>query len=648
MIATTSVETWAETNQRLLSAAVAEVRTAVERYAAGSTSSLHPLLADATGEDPDELSVDAVDADGASALDMVVGAFGLSSFERATLVLAAAVELDGATGAACAAARGLQGWAEPTFGLALSVLPEAHWSALAPASPLRRWELIHVAGDSVTTSPLRIDERVLHFLAGVDDGQSGLDGLLVRSPQSFVLPPSQRDAAERLAFLWQRTVAVEAPVANLVGCSGPAKIAVAAEAAANLGIRLVVLDADRIPADSRELDRLARLIEREVALTGVAVFIDADEVDDPAGLRKTGRLAEGLAAPIVVATRQRLLLRDRASTVIEVARPTSEEQWRLWSDHVNDDDEVDRLVGQFDLDTGIIQSIGSSSQDSPTGWWEACRATVRPRLGALAERIEGSAGWDDLVVPDPTAQLLRQLLIDVRHRFAVYERWGMRRGRSQGLGTTAMFTGSSGTGKTLAAEVLASELELDLYRIDLSSVVSKYIGETEKNLRQVFDAAEHGGVILLFDEADALFGKRTEVRDSHDRYANTEVAYLLQRLDDYRGLAILTTNMRDAIDSAFLRRLRFVVEFPFPDPATRTALWRRAFPEATPTNDLDIDQLSQLNLTGGSIRNIATAAAFLAAAAGGAVEMEHVAQATRVECAKLDLHIGLSFAGSRP
>ena len=176
----------------------------------------------------------------------------------------------------------------------------------------------------------------------------------------------------------------------------------------------------------------------------------------------------------------------------------------------------------------------------------------------------------------------------MRHRAKVYDEWGFAEQSNRGLGLSALFSGPSGTGKTLAAEILANELRLDLFRIDLSAVVSKYIGETEKNLRRVFDAAEEGGAVLLFDEADALFGKRSEVKDSHDRYANVEVSYLLQRMEAYRGLAILTTNMKEALDPAFLRRLRFVVQFPFPDQAHRAEIWRRIFPAKTPTDELDL------------------------------------------------------------
>jgi SpoVK/Ycf46/Vps4 family AAA+-type ATPase len=224
----------------------------------------------------------------------------------------------------------------------------------------------------------------------------------------------------------------------------------------------------------------------------------------------------------------------------------------------------------------------------------------------------------------------------VRQQAQVYEDWNFESKGKRGLGISALFAGLSGTGKTMAAEVLAGELRLDLYRIDLSAVVSKYIGETEKNLRRVFDAAEAGGAILLFDEADALFGKRGEVKDSHDRYANIEVSYLLGRMEAYRGLAILTTNLKDALDAAFLRRIRFVVQFPFPDAAEREAIWRGIFPAATPTEGLDPAKLAQLNLAGGDIRNIALKAAFLAADAGEPVRMVHLLRAARHEYAKLE------------
>ena len=238
----------------------------------------------------------------------------------------------------------------------------------------------------------------------------------------------------------------------------------------------------------------------------------------------------------------------------------------------------------------------------------------------------------------PTAQLftLRDIASHVRQRRQVYDAWGLGSKCARGLGISALFAGPSGTGKTMAAEVLAADLGLDLYRIDLSQIVSKYIGETEKNLRRVFDAAEAGGAVLLFDEADALFGKRSEVKDSHDRYANIEVSYLLQRMESYRGLAILTTNIKTALDEAFMRRLRFIVQFPFPDAMHRAEMWRRAYPHHTPVGALDFHRLARLNVAGGHIRNIALHAAFFAAEAAEPIGMSHLLRAARCEYTKLE------------
>lgn len=248
----------------------------------------------------------------------------------------------------------------------------------------------------------------------------------------------------------------------------------------------------------------------------------------------------------------------------------------------------------------------------------------------MFERIEPRATREDLALPAEQMEVLSAIVARAR-------REPVDAGSSlRAPGFAVLFSGPSGTGKTLAAEVIANELGLDLYIIDLSQVVSKYIGETEKNLGRIFDAAEAGGAVLLFDEADALFGKRSEVKDSHDRYANIEVSYLLQRMEAYRGLAILTTNMKQALDAAFLRRLRFVINFRFPDAAQRTAIWQRMFPPDTPTADLDWDKLGQLNVTGGHIRSIAINGAFYAAAAGEPVTMAHLRQAAQTEYAKLD------------
>jgi SpoVK/Ycf46/Vps4 family AAA+-type ATPase len=280
------------------------------------------------------------------------------------------------------------------------------------------------------------------------------------------------------------------------------------------------------------------------------------------------------------------------------------------------------LAGQFSLDFPSIHQIARTELAETTVQndslqqriWRACLLKTTPDLDQLAQRIDPKATWDDLVLPQEALALLRQIVNQVDQRGKVYNDWGFLATMNRGLGLSVLFAGESGTGKTMAAEVIANALRLNLYRIDLSSVVSKYIGETEKNLRRLFDAAEDGGAVLFFDEADALFGKRSEVKDSHDRYANIEINYLLQRIESYRGLAILATNMKSSLDQAFMRRLRFIVNFPFPGVPERSLMWQKVFPSGVPKAGLDYDRLARFNLTGGSIHNIALNAAFLAAA----------------------------------
>jgi hypothetical protein len=619
---------WVEGNQLGLSVALAEVRAALLRHA--GLEELEPP----TGPP-------------AAALEAVCETFGLSRFERAVLLLAAGPELDATFAALCATAQGDSQRPYPTFGLALAALPDAHWSSLSPSAPLRRWRLVELsAGAGVTTSPLHIDEHVLHYLVGVLDLDPRLEGLVtpVRPPEP--LPPTRlglaRRAAEHVLELRRRG---EWPVVELLGPERTAAHAVAVAACAEAGFGIRALAAEALPAAPAEAEALRRLWERESALAGCALLVDCDDAEVDA-VGRAARLVEHLQSVVVVTGRTPLRRLDRPSLRLEVDRPGGGERTGLWRDALGPlaeelDGALPQLAAQFDLEPGTIRAAGAEAaagyeSDLSERLWDACRRHARPRLDDLARRLEPVAGWDDLILPEPQLATLREIGAHVRGRARVYDDWGFGTRGPRGLGVSALFAGASGTGKTMAAEVLARDLRLDLYQIDLSAVVSKYIGETEKNLRRVFDAAEEGAAILLFDEADALFGKRSEVKDSHDRYANIEVGYLLQRMEAYRGLAILTTNLRGALDSAFLRRIRFVVQFPFPDPDQREAIWERIFPDETPTEALDRATLAQLNVAGGSIRNIALAAAFLAAESGTPVRMGHLRRAARSEYAKLE------------
>jgi hypothetical protein len=420
---------------------------------------------------------------------------------------------------------------------------------------------------------------------------------------------------------------------------------------------VVALRSAEIPATASGRWQFARLWEREATLTQCALFIETSDADSSESLRTMISFSEGIHGVVMIALREPVESLTRAAVRVQVARPRAAEQRLLWESALGSaatelNGALDNVLSHFDLSARHLRVASAHAMLTSDGVnalepaiWNACREETRPRLEGLAQRIPPAAGWDDLVLPEAQVATLREIAAQLRGRHRVYELWGFAAKSSRGLGITALFSGGSGTGKTFAAEVLAAELRLDLYRIDLSQVVSKYIGETEKNLRRVFDAAEGSGSILLFDEADALFGKRSEVKDSHDRFANVEISYLLQRMEAYRGLAILTTNQKQALDPAFLRRIRFVVSFPFPGPVERAELWRRVFPQATPTENLNVNCLARLNVAGGNIRNIALNAAFSASSEGAPVRMDHLLRAAHREYEKLEKPLTESETG---
>jgi len=629
-----------------------------------------------------------------SALQELAIAFNLSDFERDVLLLCAGMELQPNFDSLCAEAHGNGQLSYPTFNLAMSALTAPHWSAISPDSPLRRWQLIEVVrGKTITHSELRINERILHYLIGVDCLDEAFKGIIkpVSASEEMVrsrrqqLSGSHSTIASQIAALWSKNWAQQQngfsldslpitdyplPIVQLCGAEVESKLAIASTACEILGIKLAVISTRVIPTVTAELNNLILLWYREAKLTRSALLLDCDEMDSEDGAKENAiaQLIINITSPIIIMTRDRRKSTRRPFITFDIHPPTKQEQRQIWQNALGEfvpvlNGQVEVLVEQFNLNAPTIyavceemisqnpEKIGAGFTDNLPSQqtskinppatirnqlWDICRAQSRPRLDDLAQRILPAATWDDLVLPEAERQTLREIAAHVRQRTKVYQEWGFAGKGERGLGISALFAGTSGTGKTMSSEVLAGELQLDLYRIDLSSVVSKYIGETEKNLRQVFDAAESGATILLFDEADAIFGKRSDVKDSHDRYANMEVSYLLQRMESYQGLAILTTNLKDSLDTAFLRRIRFVVKYSFPDAKDRAEIWRRIFPKNTPTEGLDCVKLGRLNVAGGNIRNIALNAAFMAADAGEPVQMKHLLIAARTEYMKLE------------
>ncbi len=574
-------------------------------------------------------------AGGAPLAELSVG-LGLSVGEHDLLALALCAEVDPGFARLCAylADDATRPYLSPRLACDLlapgggATPPLA--AALGPRARLRRLDLLRLDGAGAWGGrALRVDERVLAVIAGDVGPDRRLLPALEPLPASE-LPARLAEAALRAAELSVAAAARGAP--PLLALAGEPTVplrAVAAAAAAHLGLTACMLRPERL--SELTVAEAVSLLEREARLCRLAYVL---EEPLPSSWPQLGALQIVIAAEPPA---------GGLGARVDVPTPTHAERCELLRTALGEDaidaDELERIAGQFPLaPETLAEAVASARAESvhdasplPEALWRACRLRARSRAPGLATVIEPRRIWEELVLPEQLVGRLRALAAQVARRPLVYEHWGFgeRLGRARGI--TALFAGASGTGKTLAAEVLAGALGVDLQRIDLAGVVDKYIGETEKHLRTVFDAAERSGALLFFDEADALFGKRTDVRDSHDRYANIEVDYLLQRMEDYPGLAVLATNRKSALDAAFLRRLRFVLDFPFPDVVARRRMWERAFPTDTPIERLDFDAIARLELSGGSIATVAVNSAFAAAAEEVPVGMVHVATAARAE-----------------
>jgi hypothetical protein len=611
-----------------------------------------------------------------AALDLLAALVDLSPFEREVLLLGLAPELDPAFERLYAYVQDDVSRKHATPHLALSLFASAgpgqeeEWPAardsFLPDAPLRRLRLVALEpgppGGAMGSRPLRLEDRVAAYLLGANRPDERLVELLRPIPSLPLSPALQSLAGDLAGWLAAEARQERRPVVNLLGPPGVGRLAAARALCEQLGLDLLQLDPARLPLAGPDREEAFRLLQREAVLLRAAFYLEVEpDRADPAKAAALGDFLERLGTLLIVGSRDRWPL-ERPALAVRLPRPGTADREALWHQALDGvpaslDGHLPGIVQQFELGPADVARIvtaargrailrsGEDAEITGEDVWETCRERSGGDLDELAQRLQPCHGWDDIVLPADVDRQLREVADQVAWRARVYEDWGFGARLGRGRGISVLFSGPSGTGKTMAAEVLAAHLRINLYRIDLSGVVSKYIGETEKNLRRVFDAAEKSGAILFFDEADALFGRRTEVKDSHDRYANVEVSYLLQRMEDYRGLAILATNLKSHLDPAFLRRLRFVIDFPFPDPEHRLRIWQQVFPQQAELEGLDYPALARLNIPGGNIKSVALNAAFLAAADRSPVRMEHVLRATRREYTKMEKMISESEFG---
>jgi DNA polymerase III delta prime subunit len=533
--------------------------------------------------------------------------------------------------------------------------------------------LLQTVADPNQASPpflahyLKLDHSIVRYLLG----QSGLHAHLARCCE-LIDPKVDQDGlsfgkelqSALLALLQQRG-RHEATALYFQGRPGTEKRKAAEVLAGSVGCQLLVVDLERV-ADEPEFDSRLQAILREGRLRGYLLYfsgLDGLRSDSRAKERESllRRLSQ-YGGNVILAGAQPWI---PGASVVALTIPFGALEFDArrahWQAELGAlglplaDADLDSLAGRFQLTASQIEEAVEGASNASR--WRAARSgqvvgTLLPtldelyagarsetshQLAKLAHKIEPRHSWEDVVLPSDQLAHLQEICRQAEYRHLVFGAWGFDRKLSLGKGLNVLFFGPPGTGKTMSAEVIAHELKLDVYRIELSQIISKYIGETEKNLDQIFSAAENSNAILFFDEADALFGKRSEVRDSHDRYANIEISYLLQKMEEYQGVSILATNRRQNLDEAFVRRLQAIVEFPFPDEEYRRRIWLRAFPKEAPLGeDVEFDRLArEVRLAGGNIKNMAVAAAFYAAADGRTIHMAHLVQAARREHQKL-------------
>jgi winged helix domain-containing protein/ATPase family protein associated with various cellular activities (AAA) len=615
----------------------------------------------------------------APALIQAAAFFGLGRLEEQCLVLCLAPEIDSKYSKVFAFLQDDVTKKQPSVDLALrlfcSDLPEriAARTVFSPGSSLLKNRLIHLGeaqdgASSLLQRCLVLDDRIGAFLLETPQLDRSLgewvefvapDDIPIRT----VVPIEVKDRAVRMVEnCFAGGEAPLRPVIHLYGRPGSGRRSIAECLSQQIGLPLLMADVRRMPMAGAERVEAWWRLGRESLLLPAAVLVE--HCDD---LLQEGRQAEVMAlldavqkfSPLTILSGKDAWNAQKPESLflsVECPVPDATTRIGLWKEHLQgtphqlDPNDWAELAGKFSFTDGQIREAVQAARDHAC--WESqstlaplaaaalhqvCRRLATPNLGGLARKVEPHYGWADIVLPEPQIAQLRELATHVKRSQLILETWGFAQKFPYGRGVTALFNGLSGTGKTMAASIIAAELGLDLYKIDLSCVVSKYIGETEKNLNRIFAEAQDSSAILFFDEADALFGKRSEVKDAHDRYANIETAYLLQRIEDYSGVVILATNMKQNMDEAFVRRMRFIIHFPFPSETERERIWEKAFPDDAPLGaDVDFHWLSRkLKIAGGHIKNISLRAAFLASERRGVIGMDCLVEAARREGKKM-------------
>jgi SpoVK/Ycf46/Vps4 family AAA+-type ATPase len=603
--------------------------------------------------------------------------FNLSDFDLALVTIALAPEIDLRYERIYAYLQDDVTRKRPTVELALNLLCDSaetklrRRAHLTSNSPLMRCGILHLAGDVNHAQPsflayaLKLDEQIVRFLLDIPGLDERLQpfGRLIAPSGTLAQLPVTPETQKCLATLTAQFQSTPQPLRlYLQGPSGMGKRRAAEAIALQLNQSFLSVDLGLLLEQTQDLTPMFNLLYREsFCQNAILYFCGWDAMlKREYGLVWQSWLdfAANFPSLILLAGQQRLPA-DIAGQIevvaIALTLPDAAQRRTYWQSSLTnagidlDLSDLNALSDRFRLapeqiDRAIAIAVNQTCWTTahPTSTqsealFRAARQQSGQELAKMAQKVSAKSTWDDIVLPpDPLAQL-REVCNQAKYQSTILGQWGFDRKLSRGKGITALFSGPPGTGKTMAAEVLAHDLQLDLYKIDLSQIISKYIGETEKNLDRIFTAAHNANAILFFDEADALFGKRSEVKDAHDRHANIEVAYLLQKMEEFEGVAILATNLRQNMDDAFIRRIQAIIEFPFPDEESRHNLWQVAFPKEAPlSQEVDFGFLArEIKLAGGNIKNISLAAAFYAATEGCDIGKAHLFKAASREHRKL-------------